>query len=118
MSRDQMEIKVQISIPLDETHTPSKVMLVAEPLGRLHSFALTLIADGCLPGLCGPQMFNPVFAKFGDEYTYVTWDYRGFFETSKPPNPRALSIPEHARDAIEVLHAAGFKKADVMIGHR
>ena len=48
----------------------------------------------------------------------MTWDYRGLFGTTVPQYPRQLSISEHAKDAMEVLSAAGFDKADVMIGHR
>jgi pimeloyl-ACP methyl ester carboxylesterase len=54
---------------------------------------------------------------FGPEFTYVTWDYRGLFGSDKLVQPRGLAIHEHAKDALEVLRAAGFEKADVMIGH-
>jgi hypothetical protein len=60
-------------------------MLLAEPLGQ-----------------CGPDVFNPILTWYGPEYIYVTWDYRGFFESDSPKRLRAISIPEHARDGIEV----------------
>lgn len=75
-------------------------MLLAEPLGQQ-----------------GPGIYDPITVYFGSEYTYVTWDYRGFFDSGMPDTERRISIPEHAQDAIEVLDEAGFSKADVMVGH-
>jgi 3-oxoadipate enol-lactonase len=68
-------------------------------------------------GNCGPNIYTPILTFFGDEYTYVTWDYRGFFGSESPRRVRRISIPEHAQDAIEVLNACGFAYADLMVGH-
>jgi pimeloyl-ACP methyl ester carboxylesterase len=100
-TRDGLKLKVSISqCPLGKV--PSKIMLLAEPLGQ-----------------CGPMIYSPIMTWYGPEFTYVTWDYRGFFGANlgKSFLPRLLSIPEHARDAEEVLRAAGFSKADVVVGH-
>ena len=35
------------------------------------------------------------FLESSDQYTFVTWDYRGLFSSDKPANPRRLSIREH-----------------------
>lgn len=82
------------------SETSSRVMLLAAPLGQ-----------------CGPDIFDPIMCWFGPTFTYVTWDYRGFFGSEKPGRLRTISIPEHANDAIEVLTACGFERADVMVGH-
>ena len=101
---------------------PKPVMLLVAPLGQQ-----------------GPAIYAPIMALYGDRYTYVTWDYRGFFGSSlsaergaaaarrkrpvSPPSPwssnprRILSISDHARDGMEVLRACGFAKADVVVGH-
>ena len=59
----------------------------------------------------------PILRQYGDEYCYVTWDYRGLFSSALPNQPRLLSVPAHARDGMEVLRAAGFDHADVVVGH-
>jgi hypothetical protein len=53
-------------------------------------------------GQCGPSIYAPITSYFGDAFTYVTWDYRGFFSAGAPTQPRDLSVTEHARDALEV----------------
>ncbi len=76
-------------------------MLLAAPLGQ-----------------CGPDIiYSPITSHFGPDYTYVTWDYRGFFGSASPRYLRRISIPEHAQDAHEVLAACGLHRADVMVGH-
>ena len=78
-----------------------KAMLLAAPLGQ-----------------SGPGIYQPIMRHYGpDEYIYITWDYRGFFNSDVPAMPRALSVPEHARDAKDVLNACGFASCDVMVGH-
>lgn len=95
-TRDGVNIKIRIA----KSNKSSKVMLLAAPLGQ-----------------CGPEIFNPIMCWFGPEFTYISWDYRGFFGSAKPARLRKISVPEHANDAVEVLHACGFSKADVMVGH-
>merc|ERR1711939_1215825 len=96
-ARDGVKLKVSIAKSPSET---AKVMLLACPLGQY-----------------GPSIFNPIMCWFGSDFTYVTWDYRGFFDSEKPSRLRKISIPEHAMDAMEVLQACGFSKAGVMVGH-
>lgn len=97
-TRDGVKLRVSISEPANKKSF--KVMFLAAPLGQ-----------------CGPSIYNPLMAWYGEEYTYVTWDYRGFFGATSPDQPRHLSIPEHARDGLEVLKVCGFDYADVMVGH-
>jgi len=40
-------------------------MLLAAPLGQ-----------------CGPSIYAPIMARYGDDFTYISWDYRGFFGSS------------------------------------
>eukprot|EP00040_Diaphanoeca_grandis_P023905 m.130669 g.130669 ORF g.130669 m.130669 type:complete len:364 (-) comp29495_c0_seq3:395-1486(-) len=102
ITRDGVELKVMISLNASSktTSRPRKVMLLAAPLGQN-----------------GPALYNPIMARFGDEYVYITWDYRGFFISKGPKRIRRLSIPEHAQDAMEVLRSCGYEKANVMVGH-
>mmetsp|Transcript_81421 Transcript_81421/g.264343 ORF Transcript_81421/g.264343 Transcript_81421/m.264343 type:complete len:426 (-) Transcript_81421:9-1286(-) len=59
---------------------------------------------------------RPIIHCFGRRFTYITWDYRGLFGSSRPKSLRRLSVCEHAHDAAEVLHACGFDFADVVVG--
>jgi len=72
----------------------------------------------CLPlGQAGPTVFAPLLATLGDEYCFVTWDYRGFFKSGIPNRKRRISISAHAEDAEAVLRAAGFSSASLCVGH-
>eukprot|EP00927_Polykrikos_kofoidii_P059592 TRINITY_DN54739_c0_g1_i1.p1 TRINITY_DN54739_c0_g1~~TRINITY_DN54739_c0_g1_i1.p1 ORF type:complete len:432 (-),score=49.59 TRINITY_DN54739_c0_g1_i1:48-1343(-) len=95
-TRDGVDLNVRIA----KSDSSSKVMLLACPLG-----------------MCGTSTYNPIMCWFGPAFTYVSWDYRGFFGSEKPRRLRKISIPEHAEDAFEVLQACGYDKADVMVGH-
>ena len=96
VTRDGVKIKVHVT-----NTSGKKVMLLAKPLGASQ----------------GTGIFSPIMSCFGPQFTYVTWDYRGLFGSDKLAQPRGLAINEHAKDALEVLHAAGFKQVDVMVGH-
>ncbi len=85
----------------DGKQTPGKVMLFAPPLGQ-----------------CGFGVYEPIMAKYGSEYTYITWDYRGLHGSDDPKRTRRISIPMHTEDGIRVLKAATRGgSADVMVGH-
>lgn len=75
-------------------------MLLAAPLGQ-----------------CGPGIYDPLRARFGDSFNYISWDYRGLFDSESPNQLRRIAIHEHAEDALEVLLAAGYDDCDVMVGH-
>jgi 3-oxoadipate enol-lactonase len=94
-TRDGVRLQYRIS-----KNRGDKIMMMACPLGQ-----------------CGPSIFNAVTSALGPEYTYITWDYRGFFNSSCPKHVRNISVPEHARDMVEVLEACGYKRADIVIGH-
>lgn len=97
-TRDGVSLKVYTSAP-EGVKSSGKCMLLGNGLG-----------------LRGPNAFAPIFSWFGPEYTYISWDYRGFFASDMPKRIRRMSIQEQANDAMEVLEACGFEKADVMTG--
>lgn len=94
--RDGVKLRVHVAKGRPDALT----MLLAAPLGQ-----------------CGPGVYDPLRARFGDRFNYITWDYRGLFESESPSQPRRIAIHEHAEDAIEVLLGAGFDKCDVIVGH-
>lgn len=54
----------------------TKIMLFAQPLGA-----------------CGFEVYSPILYQFGDEYTYITWDYRGLFSSDQVFLTAFLSAP-------------------------
>ena len=99
-ARDGVYINVSVSVPSKKSSASKKVMLLAEPLGQK-----------------GPSVYRALMHYFGDDFVYITWDYRGLFNSSTPSVPRRISIPQHAEDAIEVLKACGYECCDVIVGH-
>ena len=81
--RDGVRVKAQFTSRVSEKQ---QVMLLAAPLGQ-----------------CGPAIYQPIISHFGDRFQYITWDYRGFFDSEPPQKPRGMAVPEHTRDALEVL---------------
>lgn len=49
----------------------------------------------------------PILRAFGDRYRFITWDYRGLFESGAPEKIRRLSIQDHADDLNEILGETG-----------
>lgn len=77
----------------------SKVMLLAPAIG----FSVSV--------------FRPIIAQFGDEFTYITWDYRGMYDSDEPRNTDSFSVKDHADDAMQVLKATGRQHAHVLVGY-
>jgi pimeloyl-ACP methyl ester carboxylesterase len=42
----------------------------------------------------------------GEEWTFISWDYRGFFSSDHPRRLRNVSVRDHAMDGLEVFKAA------------
>merc|ERR1712166_545436 len=112
-ARDGVKLRVHIATGKPQQGSKTcPVMLLPAPLGQ-----------------CGPGIYDPIRARFGDRFTYVSWDYRGLFESEVPRHTsdtprhtsrtqwRRIAIPEHAEDAVEVLTSCGFDKCQVMLGH-
>lgn len=116
-ARDGVSLNVQVSLPIG-TNGGDTAPTINEACGSVTVPAdrpLMLLASPL--GQCGPSSYDTITAYYGDAFTYVSWDYRGFFGTSLPEQPRHLSVADNARDALEVLRACGRAHCDVMIGH-
>ncbi|NCQ59161.1 MAG: alpha/beta hydrolase [Myxococcales bacterium] len=46
-----------------------------------------------------------------DRYSFHSWDYRGLYASAAPSDADALSVEDHARDALAVLDAAEQERA-------
>lgn len=44
-------------------------------------------------------------AYLSDRYRFISWDYRGLYRSGRPPDPDALRIEDHMRDALAILEA-------------
>jgi len=60
-------------------------------------------------------IWEPILERFSDSYTFITWDYRGLFESCAPQRHRRLAVPNHAEDAARILDAEGISSA-VFVG--
>ncbi|HJL18733.1 MAG TPA: alpha/beta hydrolase [Sandaracinaceae bacterium LLY-WYZ-13_1] len=50
---------------------------------------------------------------FQDRYRFVSWDYRGLYRSGAPPDPDAVDVASHARDAIAVMDDAGVEQTAI-----
>lgn len=55
----------------------------------------------------------PLIEALRDRYRFVTWDYRGLFESESELTGAALAIARHAEDLCDVLDAEGIDAAHV-----
>ncbi len=55
--------------------------------------------------------WGPLMEALGDGYRFISWDYRGLFESGAPERLRNLSIPDHADDLRAILDAEGVEQA-------
>lgn len=46
-----------------------------------------------------------------DRYRFVSWDYRGLYKSGRPPDPEAIHVGHHARDALAILDAVGAERS-------
>ena len=81
---------------------PDRVMVFAAGIGCASSFR---------------YWAAPVVQRFGDDFTYIYWDYRGLFDSQQPKLPRRFAVIEHAEDLNEILCAEGIERIDVLLGH-
>lgn len=49
--------------------------------------------------------WEPVLQAFEGRFRFITWDYRGLFDSGAPDRNRRLSIPDHAEDIRAILDA-------------
>jgi pimeloyl-ACP methyl ester carboxylesterase len=75
--------------------------------------AYYLIGSGPKRWVVPPAMGAPLvalkylFERFADEYTFVTWDQRGFYASALPADPDALRVDDHMADMHAVIRAEG-----------
>jgi pimeloyl-ACP methyl ester carboxylesterase len=55
--------------------------------------------------------WEPLLRALAPGFRFITWDYRGLFESSTPERRRHLSIADHAEDARAVLDAERIERA-------
>jgi pimeloyl-ACP methyl ester carboxylesterase len=53
-------------------------------------------------------------AYLSDRYRFISWDYRGLYRSGKPPDPDALHVDDHTRDAIAILDAEGVSRTAIL----
>ncbi len=76
-----------------------------------------VVGDGDEPfvlcnGLGGNVLaWEPLYARHGDRFRFIVWDYRGIFSSDPPKNPDDLTIDHHLQDALAVLKKEKVKKA-------
>jgi 3-oxoadipate enol-lactonase len=81
------------------------------------SIAYWVIGDGprtlLLANGLGGRLYawEPLIRAFYPQYRFITWDYRGLFESSSPVRRRHMSITHHAEDARAILQAEGVERA-------
>merc|ERR1712218_237271 len=76
-------------------------------------------------GQKGPSIYYPLLCQLGeDEWTYITWDYRGFWSSSQRNEEhterdriREISIFEFASDINVILEQERIQCVDAVIGH-
>jgi pimeloyl-ACP methyl ester carboxylesterase len=66
-------------------------------------------------GLGGSFMaWTHQIAHFRDDYRFISWDYRGLYQSGPPRDPAALRVEDHARDGLAVLEAEGVAKTAIV----
>src|SRR5690606_4562592 len=53
-------------------------------------------------------------AHFRDHYRFISWDYRGLYQSGPPKGHDALRVEDHARDGLAVLEAEGVTKTAIV----
>ncbi len=77
----------------------------------------TVLGDGprtvLLANGLGARLYTwePLVRALLPEYRFITWDYRGLFDSTAPEHRRRLSVVDHAEDAVAILDAEGVDRA-------
>lgn len=53
----------------------------------------------------------PIIQAFRHRYRFITWDYRGLFDSASPETIKRMSVPDHAADLRALLDAEGVHAA-------
>ena len=78
--------------------------------------AYYVIGKGSRVWLMPPAMGAPlvsmkhILERFQDDYTFVSWDQRGFYGSGIPRDPDAMKVADHVRDMEAVIAAEGLDR--------
>ncbi len=59
-------------------------------------------------------VWSAVIDALYKDYRFVTWDYRGLFDSDSPESKRRLAVAHHVEDARSILDAEGIERAVFM----
>jgi len=88
ITRDGVKLVYQV-VPADPEMANGKVAFICQPLGNrgwMHWFS--------------------TMTALGRGWTFVSWDYRGFYGSEETQNVSSMTVRDHAMDGAEVLSAA------------
>ena len=54
--------------------------------------------------------WSPIYKRFGKDFKFITWDYRGVFTSDAPENKATLAIPYNVKDLEIILKKEGVTK--------
>lgn len=67
-------------------------------------------------GLGGTALaYQPIYEKFGKDYRFICWDYRGLFKSAMPKDLERLTMDDHIRDMELLFQKEKISKA-LLIG--
>ncbi|MFW5921202.1 MAG: alpha/beta fold hydrolase [Polyangiales bacterium] len=74
---------------------------------------IVLLANGL-----GGRLYawQPFIDRHWRDYRFITWDYRGLFESDTPQQPNRLAIHHHVEDAVGILREEGAGRRAVLVG--
>ncbi len=58
--------------------------------------------------------WEPLLKTLANQYRFLTWDYRGLFESEGPKRIRRLAIHEHAEDLREIMEREKIERASLI----
>jgi pimeloyl-ACP methyl ester carboxylesterase len=106
---------LRIAEGLDLDAVPMRTLTVRDGV----RIAYWVVGDGpktmLLANGLGGRLYawEPLIRALYPHYRFITWDYRGLFESSSPERRRQMSIADHAEDARQILDAVGCRQAVV-----
>ena len=59
----------------------------------------------------GWEAWSHQIQYFRDRYRLLSWDYRGMYDSQSPKDPSAVTVADHARDALALLQEEGAERA-------
>lgn len=113
MSQAHLERYADVISSLQERHITARdgVRIAYQIIGSGPQYVM--LANGL-----GGRLYSwlPIIAALAERYTFITWDYRGLFESSEPENRAHMGVPDHAEDLLEILEAEKIQGPVHLIG--